>query len=64
MIKQAKNNLQFFDNVEIIRSSFIDIKLPRKLDVIFSNSAFQTHLDTLGYRITERHFKISWMYNV
>ena len=39
MIKQAKNNLQFFDNVEIIQSSFIDIKLPRKLDVIFSNSA-------------------------
>ena len=40
MIKQAKNNLQFLDNVEIIQSSFIDIKLPRKLDVIFSNSAF------------------------
>jgi trans-aconitate 2-methyltransferase len=28
-----------FDNVEIIRSSFTDIKLPQKLDVIFSNSA-------------------------
>src|SRR5215831_4219499 len=40
MIIQAKNNLQFIDNVEIIQSSFIDIKLPRKLDVIFSNSAF------------------------
>ena len=39
MIKQAKNNLQFFDNVEIMQSSFIDIKLPRKIDVIFSNSA-------------------------
>ena len=39
MIKQAKNNLQFFDNVEIIQSSLTDIKLPRKLDVIFSNSA-------------------------
>ncbi len=40
MIKQARTNLQFFDNVEIVQSSFTDIKLPRKLDVIFSNSAF------------------------
>ena len=40
MIKQARKNLQFFHNVEIIQSSFTDIKkLPRKLDVIFSNSA-------------------------
>jgi trans-aconitate methyltransferase len=39
MIKQAKNNLQFFDNVEIMKSSFTNIKLPRKIDVIFSNSA-------------------------
>jgi trans-aconitate 2-methyltransferase len=40
MINQAKNNLQLFDNVEIIQSSFTDIKLPRKIDIIFSNSAF------------------------
>jgi trans-aconitate 2-methyltransferase len=39
MIKQAKNNLQSFDTVEIIQSSFTDIQLPRKMDVIFSNSA-------------------------
>jgi trans-aconitate 2-methyltransferase len=39
MIKQAKNNLQFFDNVEVIQSSFTDVKFPRKLDVIFSNAA-------------------------
>ena len=39
MIKQAKNNLQFFDNVEIIQSNFTDIRIPRKVDVIFSNSA-------------------------
>lgn len=39
MIKQAKNNLQFLDNVEIIQSSFTDIRIPGKLDVIFSNSA-------------------------
>ncbi len=39
MIKQARTNLQFLDNVEIVQSSFTDIKLPRKLDVIFSNSA-------------------------
>jgi trans-aconitate methyltransferase len=45
MIKQAKNNLQFLDNVEIIQSSFTDIRIPRKLDVIFSNSAFHWILD-------------------
>jgi trans-aconitate methyltransferase len=28
-----------FDNVEIIQSSFTDIRLPQKLNVIFSNSA-------------------------
>ena len=39
MIKQAKNNLRFFNNVEIVLSIFTDIKLPRKVDVIFSNSA-------------------------
>ncbi len=39
MIKRAKNNLQFFDNVEIIQSSFTDIRIRRKLDVVFSNSA-------------------------
>ena len=40
MIKQARNNLELFDNVEIVQSSFTDIRLPSKLDVIFSNSAF------------------------
>src|ERR671911_1039951 len=39
MIKQARNNLQSFDNVEIMQSSFTDIRLPQKLDVVFSNSA-------------------------
>ncbi|MFL6408660.1 MAG: class I SAM-dependent methyltransferase, partial [Nitrososphaeraceae archaeon] len=39
MIKQAKRNLKSFDNVEIVQSSFTDVKLPRKVDVIFSNSA-------------------------
>lgn len=39
MIKQARSNLQLFDNVEIIQSGFTDIRLPQKLDVIFSNSA-------------------------
>ena len=39
MIKQAKINLHSLDNVEIIQSSFADIRIPRKLDVIFSNSA-------------------------
>jgi trans-aconitate 2-methyltransferase len=40
MIQQAMTNLQFFDNVEIVQSSFTDVKLARKVDVIFSNSAF------------------------
>ncbi len=40
MIEQARTNLQFFDNVEIVQASFTDVKLPRKVDVIFSNSAF------------------------
>jgi trans-aconitate 2-methyltransferase len=39
MIRQARSNLQCFDNIEIIQSSFNKIKLPKKLDVIFSNSA-------------------------
>ena len=39
MITQAKNNLQSLDNVEIIESSLTDVKLPRKVDVIFSNAA-------------------------
>ena len=51
MIKQARNNLHLFDNVEIIQSSFTDIRLPRKLDVIFSNSALhwvQDHRQAFG----------------
>jgi len=45
MIKQAKNNLKSFDNVDIIQSSFIDVKLPTQVDVIFSNSALHWVLD-------------------
>jgi trans-aconitate 2-methyltransferase len=45
MIKHASKNLQSFHNIEIIQSSFIDIKLPQKLDVIFSNSALHWILD-------------------
>ena len=39
MLDQARTNLQPFDNVKIVQSSFTDVKLPRKVDVIFSNSA-------------------------
>ena len=39
MIKQAKRNLKSFDNIEIIHSSFTDVKVPRRMDVVFSNSA-------------------------
>jgi trans-aconitate methyltransferase len=38
MIEQARRNLQFLDNIEVVHSSFTDVKIPRKLDVIFSNS--------------------------
>jgi len=37
MIKQAKNNLQFFDNVEIIQSNFTDIRIPSSDHVILPN---------------------------
>jgi trans-aconitate 2-methyltransferase len=53
MIKQARNNLKSFDNVEIIQSSFTDVKLPRKMDVIFSNSALHWVQD---YRKVFRNF--------
>jgi trans-aconitate 2-methyltransferase len=53
MIKQARNNLQLFDNVEIIQASFTDIRLPQKLDVVFSNFA----LLFTGYKITEKSFE-------
>ena len=52
MIRQAKNNLKSFDNVEIIQSSFTDVKLPRKMNVIFLIPLL------IGYRTIERHFKI------
>ena len=45
MIKQAKDNLKSFDNVEIIQSSFTDVKLSTQVDVIFSNSALHWVLD-------------------
>jgi trans-aconitate 2-methyltransferase len=45
MIKQAKKNLKSFDNVDIIQSSFTDVKLPRKVDVVFSNAALHWVLD-------------------
>lgn len=45
MIKQAKINLQSFENVEIIQSGFTEIALPEKVDVIFSNSALHSVKD-------------------
>jgi trans-aconitate 2-methyltransferase len=53
MIKQAKSNLKCFDNVEIIQSSFINVVLTRKLDVIFSNSALHWVMD---HRIAFQNF--------
>lgn len=54
MIKQARNNLQLFDNVEIMQSSFTDIRLPQKLDVVFSNSALHWLQDH------RKAFRIFW----
>jgi trans-aconitate 2-methyltransferase len=39
MIKQAKRTFKSFDNIEITQSSFTDVKVPIRMDVIFSNSA-------------------------
>jgi len=39
MIRQAKRNLKDLENVELVESIFANVKLPRKLDVIFSNAA-------------------------
>jgi trans-aconitate 2-methyltransferase len=39
MVRQARKNLQLFNNVEVIESSFTDVRLPQRVDVIFSNSA-------------------------
>jgi trans-aconitate 2-methyltransferase len=51
MVRQARKNLQLFDKVEVIESSFTDVRLPQKLDVIFSNSALhwvQDHRQAFG----------------
>jgi trans-aconitate 2-methyltransferase len=39
MIKRAKSKLKDLENVELVRSDFSDVKLPTKLDVIFSNAS-------------------------
>jgi trans-aconitate 2-methyltransferase len=39
MIKQARWNLKDLENVELVRSDVADVKLPTKLDVIFSNAS-------------------------
>jgi trans-aconitate 2-methyltransferase len=39
MIRQAKRNLKDLENVELVQSDFVHVKLPTKLDVIFSNAA-------------------------
>jgi trans-aconitate 2-methyltransferase len=53
MIKQAKSNLKGLENVELVRSDFSDVKLPTKLDVIFSNAS---HF--IGFVIMQKSFSI------
>jgi trans-aconitate 2-methyltransferase len=45
MIQQAKINLSNCSNVQVIHSSMDDVKLPTKVDVIFSNAALHWILD-------------------
>jgi trans-aconitate 2-methyltransferase len=45
MIQQAKINLSNYSNVQLIHSSMDDVKLPTKVDVIFSNAALHWVLD-------------------
>ena len=40
MIRQAKSNLKGLENVELVEADFAHVKLPTKLDVIFSNARF------------------------
>jgi trans-aconitate 2-methyltransferase len=54
MIKQAKKNLQYIDNVKMIQSSLTDIKISRKMDVIFSNAALHWIMDH------RKAFQIFW----
>lgn len=39
MIKQARRNLKGLENIELVQSHVAEVKLPTKLDVIFSNAA-------------------------
>jgi trans-aconitate 2-methyltransferase len=53
MIKQAKRNLKDLENVELVQSDIADVKLPGKLDVIFSNAALHWVRD---HRQVFQHF--------
>ena len=45
MVSHAKKNLQDFENVMVIQSDLMDVELPRKVDVIFSNAVIHWILD-------------------
>jgi trans-aconitate 2-methyltransferase len=54
MVSHAKKNLQDFENVMVIQSDLMDVELPRKVDVIFSNAVIHWILDH------KRLFKHFW----
>src|SRR5919205_3969224 len=54
MVQQAKSNLSGYRNVQVIQSRMEDVKLPTKVDVIFSNAALHWILDQ------ERVFTYFW----
>jgi trans-aconitate 2-methyltransferase len=53
MISHARKNLKEFENVIVIQSDLTDIKLPRKVDVIFSNAVIHWILD---HKTLFKHF--------
>ena len=50
MIKQARRNLKGLENIELVQSHVAEVKLPTKLDVIFSNAHF------IGFMIIQKFF--------
>jgi trans-aconitate 2-methyltransferase len=53
MVCHARKNLKDLENVIIIQGDLIDVKLPRKVDVIFSNAVIHWILD---HKTLFKHF--------
>ena len=53
MVSHARKNLKDFKNVMVIQGDLVDIELPRKVDVIFSNAVIHWILD---HKTLFKHF--------